>query len=314
MTIVRIILSFIYFLSLTYIMKKLLLVGILAALLVVPSAFALNITVSSNKERVLYGENFTISGKIMNDNGTTGVFSYRAAVVAPKKILVCDSGNATTDSTGSFSVSCHAPTLQEAQTLGIPAVSERAVVPLRPGVAVYLNETNTSVKKHGKEILSINPEKFKKTLDLVSRDLDKFVDSLNKTASMCDKISERAIKFNITNIADMCDSLKSNITSVMLQAENISAQAKQLKENVNSTDLKDFRAELSILKDSIKDLRNQMKSVKDSIKSVRWDTLKEVKNAKDERRNQSIQKIKDSQEELREKVKERRNKEENETQ
>ncbi|GEM_PF-4680848 len=297
-------------------MKKLLLVGILSALLIVPSVFALNITVSSDKERVLYGENFTISGKIMNNNGTAGVFSYRAAVVTPKKILVCDSGNVTTDSTGSFSLSCHAPTLQETQTLGIPGVSDRAVVPLRPGVAVYINETNTSVKKHGKEILSINPEKFKKELDKISKDLDKFVDSLNKTSSMCDKISERAIKFNITNIADKCDSLKSNTTSVMLQIENISAQAKQLKENINSTDLKDFRAELSILKDDIKDLRDQMKSVKDSVKSVRWDTLKEVKNAKDERRNQTIQKMKDKQEEmkeLREKVKERRNREDNET-
>ncbi|MBI2547367.1 MAG: hypothetical protein HYW23_02885 [Candidatus Aenigmarchaeota archaeon] len=270
-------------------MRKIFIIGLLSFLLIISPAFALNITVSTDKTKVFMGDTVTLTGKIAFDNGTTTSFQYRAAFVAPKGIIVCDSNKTTTPSDGTFTLQCKLPTATNASSLGIPASDSRSVIPYVAGVAVKNPDTNQTIKKHAKEVLAVNPDKFGKELDKIAKDVDEFANNSKRFAPECDSIAEKAAKFNLTNITTQCLEIQQKLNDMLSNATNISSRAMQLKGGLNATSLQDFRELLKSMKDSQKDLRDELKNVKENIQSVRWDTLKEIKKSTQEIR-QDIQK------------------------
>ena len=280
-------------------MKAFVFALVLGFLLFITPVFALNISVSADRTKVFYGENFTVSGKITFDNGTAGVFQIRTAVVAPRRVIICDF-NKTTDSDGSFSIVCKAPTGNEAISLGIPAASERFVIPLRPGVSVLDPEKNITMKKHGREVLAINPDKKKQRLDEIMKEIDNFVNKANEIISECDKLQEKALKFNVTSVSVKCEVLKEQTNIVVANAQNISAKAKQLEDDINSTDLEDFKNGLSIVRDDLKDVKEGVKEARDLVRPIKWETLREI-------RNETMKEIKEIKNETKNEIKEIRN-------
>jgi len=262
---------------------------------------ALNITLSVDKTKLFLGENFTLSGKITFMNGTAGVFDYRAAVVAPKRVIICDTNRTQTAADGMFTLFCQVPTVDQANALGIPASRDRSVIPLKPGVAVLVPGTNQTIKKHTREVLAINPDKFRSQLNAVANDIDNFANRASVIVTECDKIIERAQRFNVTSVADKCAEIKARVNDLIANAHNLSAQARQLRDNLNATSVRDFRDGLAVIKDDMKDLRDALKDLKEVINNIRWEVLREVREIK--RVNATAIKI----EQLQEKINELRN-------
>ncbi|MBI4010030.1 MAG: hypothetical protein HY361_02440 [Candidatus Aenigmarchaeota archaeon] len=287
-------------------MKLIPIAAILAFLLLVSNVFALNITVSVDKHKVLLGESFTLSGKITNDDGTAGVFDYRAAVVAPKRVIICDSNKTQTGSDGSFSLVCKTPTKEEADSLGIPAALNRAVIPLKAGVAVLDSAKNETVKRHTRAVLAVNPDKFKARVDAIISDTDNFSKKAEKILAECDKLIERAQRFNVTDVSDRCQALKDKLDGILQDIQNISAQAAQLRDNINAGNLDDFKDGLSIIKDDLKELRNEIKSISERIRSIRWEALKEVREQVREIKKEVRGEIKETREETRKEIESKR--------
>ncbi len=287
-------------------MRAFLFSTIISLLLFVSSVSALNVTVSVDKTRVLLGENFTLSGKVTTDAGLPTVFTYRAAVVAPKKIIICDSNKTTTKPDGTFSLVCKVPTLEQAISLGIPAASDRSVIPLRAGVVVHDTSTNQTAKKHAKLVLALNPDKFKVRAGAIFSDVDNFIKKAGVILSECDKLIERAQRFNVTSVADRCEALKEKVNGIIEDARTIADQASKLRDDITAADIEDFKDGLSVIKDDLKDLRGEIKEVKDSIKEIRWETLKEVGEVRKEVRKEAREEKKETAKEIREETKEKR--------
>ncbi len=287
-------------------MKVQLFAAILGFLLIISPAFALNITLSTDKEKLFLGETFTMKGKIAFDDGNSGTFDYRAAVVAPKRVIICDSNKTKTAADGTFTLVCKTPTKEEAVALGIPAASDRAIIPLRPGVAVFDSAKNETVKKHGRAVLAINPDKYKARFNGIFSDIDNFIKKSDSIVSECNKISERAQKFNVTSIVDKCQTLKDKLSSLIQDAQNISAQALELSKNLNATNLEDFKYGLSIIKDDMKEFRNEIKDLREQVKAIRWETLKEVREVKREAGKEIREEKKEERKEIKESANETR--------
>lgn len=282
---------------------------ILSLFLLISPAFALNISISTDKTRIFYGDAFVLSGRITFDNGSTDVFDYRAAVVAPGKIIICDSNKTRTASDGLFSLRCNVPSLNESISLGIPAAATRAVIPLRAGIAVLDTAKATIVKKHAKAVLAVNKDKFAARVDALAADIDKFINKTGVILTECDKLMERAQKFNLTNVSESCQTIKDKTNAIIANAMNISAEAKKLKDNIDAVDLKDFRDGLSIVKDDMKELRDELKGLRESIKAIKWNLLKEIKEIKKEERAMKHEERKlAQQEELRKRIENLRSK------
>ncbi len=259
-------------------MKAMLFAALAGFLIFITPVFAMNVTVSVDKTKVSLGENFTISGKITYDNGTAGAFDYRAAAVAPKGILVCDSGKTKTAADGTFSFTCNVPSKDKINSTGIPAISTRAVIPIRAGVAVLDPDKFEVVKKYSENVLVVNGNKFQKHLGEISSSIDNFIKLANSISAECDKVIERAEKFNVTSVLNKCEFVKANVSRIISDAGNISEQAKQLVSDVGSVSLDDFKDGLSIIKDDLKFLRSDLDEVRKGITAVRWESLKEVKD------------------------------------
>lgn len=259
-------------------MKAMLFAALVGFLIFITPVFAVNVTVSVGKTKVSLGENFTISGTITYDNGTVGVFDYRAAAVAPKGILICDSGKTQTAADGTFSLLCNVPSKDAINSTGIPAISTRAVIPLKAGVAVLDPDKFEVVKKYSENVLVVNNNRFQKHLEEISFSISNFIRSATSISAECDKVIEKAEKFNVTNVLDKCESIKLNVSRIISDVGNISAQAKQLVSDINSTSLDDFKDGLSIIKDDLRGLRSDLDDARKSITSIRWESLKEVKN------------------------------------
>lgn len=287
-------------------MRQVLIVAVLSFLVLVSPAFALNITLSTDKTKVLMGENITLTGKITFDNGTAASFQYRAAVVAPKGIIICDTNKTMTASDGIFSLKCQIPTADQANALGIPAALTRSVIPYKAGVAVKDVEKNQTVKKHAKEIIAVNPDKLAKELDTIIQRIDDFTNHSKRFLPECDAIAEKAARYNLTDITTRCLEIQAKINGMIANATAVSDKAKQLKANLNATSIEDFRESLKGLKESQKDLRDELKDIKDSIKSVRWEKVKEIKKTTTEIR-QGIEKRRAEIDKARMEIKELRN-------
>ncbi len=285
-------------------MKSLFLIGVLSFLILITPALALNITLSTDKTKVFMGENVTLTGKITFDNGTTTAFQYRAAIVAPKRVIICDSNKTTTASDGTFTLNCKIPTAQEATNLGIPASDRRSVIPYVPGVAVKDSDKNETVKRHAPAIVAVNQEKLNRELDSIINSLDNFINQSNRFLPECDAIAEKATRFNITNVTTRCLEIQQKINDLITDATSLSDQAKQLKIN-GTLNITEFKDEIKTLKDSMKDLRDDLKDVKDMIKSIKWDRLKEVRKTVTEIKEQ-VEKKREEIKEIRSKVREGR--------
>ena len=281
-------------------MNKLFLVGVLSFLVFVTPALALNITLSTDKTKVLMGENVTLTGKITFDNGSAASFDYRAAIVAPKRVIICDSNKTKTSADGAFTLKCKIPTAQEANNSGIPASDRRSVIPYVAGVAVKDPEKNETVKRHAPAIIALSQEKLNKELDAITNSFDNFINQSNRFLPECDEVAEKATRFNVTNVTTRCLEIQQKIKDLIADATSLSDQANQLKTNATAANITEFRDTLKALKDSLKDLRGELKDVKDAIKSVKWERLKEVKK--------SVTEIKQEVEKKREEVKEIRSK------
>lgn len=242
-------------------------------------ALALNVTVSVDKTRVFMGDNVTLTGKITLDDNTTKAFEYRAAIVGPKRVIICDSNKTMTASDGTFTLKCKLPTAQEANNSGIPASLTRAAIPYVAGVAVKDPATNETVKRHARTIIAVNPDKFNNQLDEIIKGIDNFVNHSQRFVPECDAIAEKAARFNITDITTHCLEIQQKINNLISNATAISDKAKLLKTDINVTSIDDFRDALKDLKENMKDLRDELKDIKDSIRSVRWETLKEVRKS-----------------------------------
>ncbi|MBI2543077.1 MAG: hypothetical protein HYW24_02745 [Candidatus Aenigmarchaeota archaeon] len=275
-----------------------LLVGILSFLILVSPALALNITVSVDKYKVMMDENVTLSGTITFDNGSATKFEYRTAIVAPKRVIVCDSNRTMTASDGTFNLTCKIPTAEEANSLGIPAASTRSAIPYVAGVAVKDPVKNETVKKHARAVIAVNSEKLNRQFDRIITDIDNFVTQSRRFLPECDAVAENATRFNVTAVTTRCLEVQQKINDLILNSTELSNQARQLKDNISATSLEDFRNSLKTLADSQKDLRGELKDIKDTIKSVKWETLKEVRKSASE--------IKQDIEKKREEIKEMR--------
>ncbi|TAL46739.1 hypothetical protein EPN87_04510 [archaeon] len=252
---------------------KLLVVAAFSFLLLLSPAFALNITVSADKAKVMYGENFTLSGAITYDNGTAGQFDYRAAVVAPKGIIVCDSKKTTTAADGTFSLTCSVPTSAQAAALGIPAVATRAVMPLRAGVTV-LDPTNfTIVKKYAGNVLAINQDKLKTQLSTLANDMNAFVGNANAISAQCNSIISKAQARNLTLVANKCQSIKDKVASVVSSAKNITAEAREAEGKIGSANIEGLRDRLSTIRENMKGLIEDVKDAREEIKSAKWEAV-----------------------------------------
>ena len=260
-------------------MRKVLVIAIISFLILVQTAFALNVTVSVDKTRVFMGDNVTLTGKITLDDGSTKSFEYRAAFVGPKRVIICDTNKTMTASDGTFTLKCKIPTAQEANNSGIPAALTRAVVPYKAGVTVNDTSINGTVKRYAKTIIAVNPEKFNNQLNEIIQRLDTFVNNSRIFAPECNRIAETAARFNLTNITMRCLEIQQKIDDLNTNITAISDQARQLKNNINATDFESFRDSLNTLKSTLKDLRDELKDIKDAIRAVRWDTVKEVKSS-----------------------------------
>ncbi|MBI2084728.1 MAG: hypothetical protein HYT70_03920 [Candidatus Aenigmarchaeota archaeon] len=266
-------------------MKKFL-IGLLSFLLLVSPALALNISVSVDKNKVFMGDEITLTGKITFDNGTSSAFDYRAAVVAPKRIVVCDSNKTKTASDGTFSLKCKLPTAQEAASLGIPASDSRAVIPYVAGVAVKDPATNATVKKHARAILAVNQDKFSTELNGVSKSLDEFMTHAQNFVPECDQVAEKAARYNVTDVETQCLEIQQKVKDLITDAASLSEQAQQLESNISSSGIESFREALKTLRDDLKDLRNEIKDIKETIKSIKWEARKEVRKSQEELRNE----------------------------
>lgn len=285
-------------------MRPLLFVGVLSFLVLVTPALALNITLSTDKTKVLMGENVTLTGKITFDNGTTAPFQYRAAIVAPKRVIICDSNKTTTASDGTFTLNCKIPTAQEAANLGIPTSDRRSVIPYVPGVAVKDPVANETVKKHARAIIAVNPDKFNTELDKIIRSIDEFTNHSKRFVPECDAVAEKATRFNVTNVVTRCLEIQQKINDLIANATAISDQAKELKGSINATSIEDFKELLKALRDNQKDFRDELKDIKDVIKSVQWEKLKEVRKTVTEIK-QEIEKKREEINKTRQEIKER---------
>lgn len=267
-------------------MKSLFWVGVLSFLVLISPALALNITLSVDKTKVFMGDNITMTGKVAFDNGTSAAFQYRAAVVAPKGIIVCDSNKTTTASDGSFTLNCKIPTVQEATSLGIPASERRSVIPYVAGVAVKDPVENQTVKRHARAIIAISQDKFNKELDGIIKTLDEFTNHSKRFVPECDAIAEKATRFNLTDITTKCLEIQQDINDLINNATALSEQARQLKNNATMTNVEEFRDSIKILRDNMKDLRDDLKNIKENIGSIKWEKLKEVRKSAEEIRDQ----------------------------
>ena len=263
-------------------MKKALLIAVLSFFIFVSPALALNITLSTDKTKVLMGENITLSGKITFDNGSATKFEYRAAIVAPKGIVICDSKNSTTSSDGTFKLQCKLPTAEQADALGIPAALTRAIIPYLGGVSVKDPTEKELVKKHTRAIIAFNSDKLNNQLDEIIQNLDNFVNHAQRFVPESEKIAEHATRFNVTDVSDKFVEIQEKINDLITNANTLAEQARQLKANATAGDIENFRESLKSLRDDLKDIRNNLKDVKDSIKVVNWDRLKEVKKNTEE--------------------------------
>ncbi|MBI4015205.1 MAG: hypothetical protein HY362_00585 [Candidatus Aenigmarchaeota archaeon] len=246
------------------------------------SALALNITVSSSSHKVFMGDTVTISGKIFTDEGATGIFEYRAAVVGPKRVIVCDSNKTTTFADGTFSLVCKLPTAEEAVALGIPAASTRSVIPYIAGVAVKDTGKNETVKKHTKAILAVNKDRFSKQLDTMIRHMDQYIAHMNTVSQKCTDIAERAERFGLVNISEGCLRIQERTSIITGNMTAIENQAKQLKDNLNATDFPGFVDSLEGMKGYMGNLTSEMKGFGGMMMKVRWEGLKEIKKSVDD--------------------------------
>lgn len=187
------------------------------------AASAVDIDLSVDHRAVLSGNTLSISGQVKSDSGSSGIFDYRAAVVAPprgdNRSVVCDSGIQQTDTSGNFSFSCEIPSVEGFVSLGVDNADVRAVIPLIAGVVVNDTDTN-STKRVQRTVLFVNKEKIIAKLEAASERLDNFINKSLETIERCDSISERAAQSNLTSVIDRCDVLKERLEASIERATN----------------------------------------------------------------------------------------------
>lgn len=209
------------------------LMGFLATLVLsTTAAFAVSVDVHVDKRIVPAGGTMTVSGTVTNDDGTPGVFDYRIAVVAPSRndggdrIIVCDSGKLNTNGSSNVSYTCSIPTIDGLQNLGVQNAADRAVIPLKGGIAVLDSSTNKTVKIHG-EALIVNTDRIKSQLQTALDRIDTFINKSQLLASRCDNITAKAEQAGAQNVVEKCSDFQSKVQ------DKIDAAA-QAKDRINT--------------------------------------------------------------------------------
>jgi len=239
--------------------------GLFLATLVIPSAFALQINVTTDKKVVFPGDNVTITASVKTDNGTAQVFDVRVAAVAPPKVLVCDTNRTKTDANGTITFVCNIPTLQQLNASGVPAALTRAAIPIRGGIAVLDNATNQTIKKHtDRALILLNRDKWNAKANEIIARLNEVVNRSSDLAARCEEAVSKAATRNLTLPGVNCAS----ISAVGANAAAMIANLTATRDNPAAADFESFRTQMASVRDAIKALREQAASVRESIRSA----------------------------------------------
>lgn len=295
--------------------------------LVLTSAIALAAKVDVNVDKRIVSPNSTlvISGTITDDNGTSGNFDYRIAVIGPGKrdggerIIICDSGKQNTNGTSSISFNCQIPTLEGLQELGIENSAERAVIPLKGGVAVFDPATNKTEKEHAKALI-VNTGKFQTRYENAIERLDGFIARAQELFLRCDNITARAEEAGAEKVIERCNKFQSKLQEQINKAAQAKERINNALSNLNnltSFNFDNLKDSFVNFKDGARDFKIEVKDVKDFVEKARADLEKKVakeiaektkERTKDLRENivKEKERIKEKLNEIKEKVKERR--------
>jgi len=265
-------------------MQSIALMGFLATLaLTSASVLAIDIDVSVDKKTVKPGESITVFGNITND-GNPGVYDYRAAVIVAKhrnggdRIIICDSGRQTTGSDGMVSFECKIPTISELESMGVENAADRAVIPIKGGIAAIDPETNQSKRSHGKALI-VNTGKFEqKFKDALTR-LDNFIAHAQELMARCDNITTRAEEAGAEHVIERCanfqEKLQERIDRAMAAQERINNAIENLG-NLSSVNFEDIGRGLVNFRDGARDFKIDVKDLKEFVDKSRADLERRV--------------------------------------
>lgn len=276
----------------------------------------ISINMQLDKRIVPAGGNLSLSGSITYENGTSGNFDYRIAVVAPgrkdggDRIIVCDSAKKSTNGTANVSFLCQVPTIEGLQQMGIENAAERSVIPLKGGIAVLDTSTNKTAKKHG-EALIVNSDKIRAKLESASDRLDAFINKSEELGSRCDNITARAAEAGAQNVVERCADfqmkLQNKIDSAVQAKDRINDALGSLG-NLTSFNFRDLKDRLLNFGDGVKDFKIETGGLKDFVEKAKTDlekkVSKEISNRTKERAAELREKIVKEKVKIEEKIKE----------
>lgn len=180
------------------------------------AALAVNVQVSVDQKVAQPGDNVTITGTITHDGGAGGDFGYRVYAVAPsrpdggERVIVCDSGRLNTSDSSGVSYTCQLPTIDGFQSLGLLNAADRAVIPLKVGVAA-IDAADNSTGKDAKEVLVVNTQKIQDRLQNLEDNLDAFINRSQDVSLRCDNITATAEAVGADDVAQKCSDLQDRI-------------------------------------------------------------------------------------------------------
>ncbi len=234
----------------------------------IPSVFAAGASLSVDKKTVQPNETFTISGTITKDDGTTGVFTYRAAAVGPNRTFVCDSGKKETGADGKFSLTCTAPTREQSAALGVPAANTRSVIPLVAGVAFNDTATKLIMREH-KSVLVILKANLTNRLNAIAKDIDSFVKIANNLSDRCVKALAIPRLLANANLTEKCTQIKTVTQAKIANMTQLKTKVLAVVQSATLENLQNLRENIKDSRENLKVYRSEFVKVKQVVEKVR---------------------------------------------
>jgi seryl-tRNA synthetase len=255
---------------------------------------------------------------VTDDEGNPGVFEYRVAAVVPgqrsggERIVICDSEKQTTGPDGAVSFECAIPTIEELESMGVENAAERAVIPVKGGIAVRDPATNETEKEHGKALI-VNTQKIQNKLEAALGRIDSFIAKSQELVERCDNITARAEEAGAENFVERCASFQEKIQEKIddaLQAQERINSALVGLGNLTSIDFEELRDGLLNFRDGARDFRVEVGDLREFAIKARADlekrVAKEIAERTKERAKELREQIREREESLKERIRELR--------
>ncbi len=261
------------------------LIGFLATLVLTSTAaLAVELDASVDKRIVAPGGTLTVTASVTDDDGNAGNFDYRIAVIAPgrsdggERIIVCDSGKLNTGGSANVSFDCQIPTLEGLQELGVDNAAERAVIPLRGGIAVRDPATNESEKEHGKALI-INTDKFRVRFEEALTRIDAFISRAQELIARCDNITARAEEAGAERVIERCANFQEKVQEKIdkaVQAQERINNALAKLDDPSTLNFDDLKNAFVNFRNGARDFKVDTKDLREFVERSRADLEKRV--------------------------------------